>query len=107
MIEPIAQEQQRQVLAQNERYVEMAEQLFKRQFARIPVLFDLSGRSAGMFKVHGTKRWIRYNPWIFAKYPLHIYYCQNAIIRSLVPSIPRHQVDPTLAAPAIISSAPI
>jgi SprT protein len=32
------------------------------------VLFDLKGSSAGMFKVHGRRRWIRYNPWIFAKH---------------------------------------
>lgn len=68
MIEPIKEDQRRQVLERNEYYVAMAEQLFRRKFARIPVLFDLSGRSAGMFKVHGRKRWIRYNPWIFAKH---------------------------------------
>jgi SprT protein len=68
MIEPIEEHRQSQVLDQNEYYVGLAEQLFQRAFDRVPVLFDLSGRTAGMFKVLGKKRWIRYNPWIFAKY---------------------------------------
>ena len=46
----------------------MAEQVLQRRFDRVPVLFDLQGRAAGMFKVFGARRVIRYNPWIFAKY---------------------------------------
>lgn len=68
MIEPIGEELRRQVLDHTERFIVQAEQLFKRKFERIPVLFDLSGRTAGMFRVAGKKRQIRYNPWIFAKY---------------------------------------
>lgn len=56
------------MLAATEAYIVQAEEIFERRFARIPVLFDLSGRSAGMFKVAGRRRVIRYNPWIFAKY---------------------------------------
>ncbi|MCB1844027.1 MAG: SprT-like domain-containing protein [Halioglobus sp.] len=44
------------------------ESLFARRFRRIPVLFDLSGTTAGMFRRHGRRCDIRYNPWIFAKY---------------------------------------
>jgi len=33
------------------------------------VLFDLKGRSAGMYRVAGHRRVIRYNPYLFAKYP--------------------------------------
>lgn len=51
-----------------ETYITEAEAIFERRFRRIPVLFDLSGRSAGMFRVSGRQRVIRYNPWIFAKY---------------------------------------
>lgn len=51
-----------------ELYIQIAEGHFGQVFERIPVLFDLSGRSAGMFRVHGRQRAIRYNPWIFAKY---------------------------------------
>jgi len=68
LLEPIGELQQRQVIAATEGFVVRAEQLFERSFARVPILFDLSGRSAGMFKVVGRRRWIRYNPWIFAKY---------------------------------------
>ena len=68
MIEPIGIEQQHPVLAATDRYLSEAEQIFDRRFERIPVLFDLRGTSAGMYKVFGKRRWIRYNPWIFAKY---------------------------------------
>lgn len=56
------------MLVATERYLCEAQQIFDRQFERIPVLFDLRGSCAGMYKVVGNRRWIRYNPWIFAKY---------------------------------------
>ena len=34
----------------------------------IPVLFDLTGKSAGMYRVKAGQRVIRYNPYVFAKY---------------------------------------
>jgi len=68
LVEPIGQLQQRQVLAATEAFVLRSEELFDRSFERVPVLFDLRGRAAGMFKVVGRRRWIRYNPWIFSKY---------------------------------------
>jgi len=68
VIEPIGVEQRREVESATETFICRAEQLYKRRFERISVEFDLSGRAAGMFKVYGSKRWIRYNPWIFAKY---------------------------------------
>lgn len=68
MVEPISESQQAQVTAATEQYICRAQELFKRRFDRVPVLFDLSGRTAGMFKVAGRRRWIRYNPWIFSKY---------------------------------------
>jgi SprT protein len=49
-------------------FICQAESIFDRRFDRPPVLFDLRGRAAGMFKVVGRKRCIRYNPWIFGKY---------------------------------------
>jgi SprT protein len=68
VVQPISDTQQRQVEQRNEEYIRLAEGIFGRRFDRIPVLFDLKGRSAGMFKIIG-KRWlIRYNPWIFGKY---------------------------------------
>ena len=68
MIEPIGDLQQRQVQDRTEHFICQAEHIYARKFARVPVLFDLSGRAAGMFKVVGSKHWIRYNPWIFGKY---------------------------------------
>jgi SprT protein len=68
VVEPIAELQQAQVEERTEHFVCQAEGLFSRQFERIPVLFDLAGRTAGMFKMVGRQRCIRYNPWIFAKY---------------------------------------
>jgi SprT protein len=55
-------------LDRTEAFICQAEAIFSRRFARVPVLFDLKGRSAGMFKILGKQRFIRYNPWIFAKY---------------------------------------
>ena len=68
MIEPIGQAQRREVVAMTEHYIGEAETVLECSFERIPVLFDLRGRAAGMFRVHGRERVIRYNPWIFAKY---------------------------------------
>jgi SprT protein len=42
--------------------------LFGYGFAEIPVTFDLRGRAAGMYRVRGGQREIRYNPHIFARY---------------------------------------
>ena len=68
VIEPIGEERQDLVRQATEGYIAEAETIFSRHFDRVPVLFDLSGAAAGMFKVHGRRRWIRYNPWIFAKH---------------------------------------
>lgn len=68
VVEPITDQQQAQVLARTEHYIAHAEEVFERPFDRIPILFDLRGRAAGMFKLDGCRRWIRYNPWIFSKY---------------------------------------
>lgn len=68
MIEPIGSELRRQVIEKTGLYIASAEEVLERSFARIPVLFDLKGSTAGMFRVHGRRREIRYNPWIFAKH---------------------------------------
>ena len=68
VVDPIGNSQQRQVEEMTEHYISRAERIFNRSFDRVPVLFDLPGRAAGMFKVVGRKRCIRYNPWIFGKY---------------------------------------
>ena len=68
MIEPIGAAERRRVMAETEHYLRLAGQLFGRTFEPVPVLFDLRGGSAGMFRAAGRECWIRYNPWIFAKY---------------------------------------
>ena len=67
-IEAIDSTRQQQVVNLTHIYIKRAAEIFKREFALIPVRFDLSGRAAGMFKVSGESRWIRYNPFIFSKY---------------------------------------
>jgi len=61
-------EQQAEVRRETERYIGRATQLLDYPFPTIPVLFDLRGTTAGMFKVAGDHCCIRYNPWIFSKY---------------------------------------
>jgi len=61
-------EQRKEVLARTEHFICVAEEALERGFQRIPVLFDLSGTTAGMFRALHRQREIRYNPWIFAKY---------------------------------------
>jgi SprT protein len=68
VVEPIGKPRQHEVVAATERYVQQASEVFGRRFRQVPVLFDLAGRTAGMFKLVGRRGWIRYNPWIFAKY---------------------------------------
>lgn len=67
-VQPIGSARRSEVLARTEDFIRQAEIIFGRRFERVPVLFDLKGRSAGMFRIFGRERVIRYNPWIFAKY---------------------------------------
>jgi SprT protein len=48
-----------------------AERLFRLGHQPIPVLFDLRGRAAGMYRVVRREAVIRYNPYIFARYFEH------------------------------------
>jgi SprT protein len=68
VVQPIGKTEQHQVEQRTEEYILLAEAIFGRRFDRVPVLFDLKGRAAGMFKIIGRQRVIRYNPWIFGKY---------------------------------------
>lgn len=67
-IAPIDSRQQQQVLEQTHHYIKRAGEICGRDFAAIPVLFDLRGRMAGMYRVKNGQRQIRYNPHVFAKY---------------------------------------
>jgi len=72
-IEPIDQSMQERVVNEFERYRLYAASVFNQTFASLPVRFDLKGRAAGMYCVKSYKgnieRSIRFNPWLFAKYP--------------------------------------
>jgi len=67
-VQPIDSPQRLQVVAATEAWIERAGQLLDLPLVPVPVLFDLSGRIAGMFRARGEECWIRYNPWIFAKH---------------------------------------
>lgn len=67
-IDPINLQLQEQVTTATREHVLLAAQHYQRDFSDIPVLFNLSGRMAGMYKVDRGKRQIRYNPYLFAKY---------------------------------------
>lgn len=60
--------QRTEVLAATEASVRRGEALFERQFDRVPVVFDLRGRAAGMYRIIGERREIRFNPHIFARH---------------------------------------
>jgi hypothetical protein len=49
VVEPIGKPRQHEVVAATERYVQLASEVFGRRFRQVPVLFDLAGRTAGMF----------------------------------------------------------
>jgi SprT protein len=61
-------EQQEQVISATEACLYKASTELEYSFDPIPVLFDLKGKAAGMYKVNKSRRMIRYNPYIFARY---------------------------------------
>jgi len=66
-VEPIDEGQRRRVVAATADCLARAGEALGQRFAEIPVLFDLTGRAAGMYRVSRGERVIRYNPYIFAK----------------------------------------
>ena len=75
IIAPIDWKMQRDVIKHTYHYIQIGSQLFNKKFDLIPVLFNLSGRSAGMYRWKSSAMnkkdklgLIRYNPWIFAKH---------------------------------------
>jgi len=67
-IQPISPDLQEQVINQTNYFIKNAEDYYQQSFAEIPVLFDLSGKAAGMYRVKAGQQVIRYNPYIFSKY---------------------------------------
>ena len=83
-ISPISAARQLQVQHEVQRYLSEGESLYQCSMPAIPVLFDLKGKTAGMYRVKSLptsrngffsknnvvqERVIRFNPWLFAKYP--------------------------------------
>jgi len=68
VIVPIQSEQQERVISATEAYIFQASAALEFSFELIPVVFNLKGKVAGMYKVKQAQRVIRYNPYIFAKY---------------------------------------
>ena len=67
-IQPLNFAQQKLVIAGTVEFIHRAEDIFKRNFGIIPILFDLKGRSAGMYRIKKNGSAIRYNAFIFSKY---------------------------------------
>ena len=68
VIKPINRQQRSRVVEETYTYIDLASNLFNKKFSSIPVGFNLSGYSAGVYRLSGRLREIRYNPYIFAKY---------------------------------------
>lgn len=81
IIHPIDPQIQQDVIAEVQRYIDTASSLYHQSFEPIDVVFDLRGKTAGMYRCHYEKktihnflgrsikqRQIRFNPWLFAKY---------------------------------------
>jgi SprT protein len=67
-IQPISTVQQEQVIERTLYFIKNAGEYYNRSFKDIPVLFDLTGKAAGMYRIKAGQRVIRYNPYVFAKY---------------------------------------
>ncbi len=67
-IVPIDSRRREEVVEATHAKIALAARHLRRQLVSIPVLFDLKGRSAGMYRVKDGRRVIRYNPYLFAKY---------------------------------------
>ena len=67
-IQPISTSLQERVIQHTRHFIQSAAEYYQREFKEIPVIFDLSGKAAGMYRVKAGQRVIRYNPYVFAKY---------------------------------------
>lgn len=68
IIEPISESLQEQVIIQTNHFIQSAGNYYEQKFKEIPVLFDLKGKAAGMYRVRAGQRVIRYNSYVFSKY---------------------------------------
>ncbi len=68
IIEPINAEQQQQVINRTADLLRQCTQHFDHDFKPIEIRFDLRGRTSGMYVLKNRQRYLRFNPFIFAKY---------------------------------------
>lgn len=62
------EEQQQRVITETTRYIQLANQRYQTNFPVIPVYFDLTGHTIGMYKQLRQQKIIRYNALVFSKY---------------------------------------
>ncbi|HEC19439.1 MAG TPA: metallopeptidase (SprT family) [Gammaproteobacteria bacterium] len=67
-IEPINADQQQQVIRRVGELLQHCAQRLDHDFKPIECRFDLRGRSSGMYVIKNRQRYLRFNPFIFAKY---------------------------------------
>lgn len=70
-IAPISNKQIAEVEKLTLGYIQRASRIYDKTFCAIAIKFDLRGKCAGMYRRNGRDRFIRFNPWIFAKYYKH------------------------------------
>lgn len=58
----------KRVVAETTRLIHEAANRYRVGLCEVPVAFDLHGTCAGMYRMDGKGRLIRYNPWIFSRY---------------------------------------
>jgi SprT protein len=68
IINPITSAQQQQVIVRVTELLQQCHQHFNHAFQPIDIRFDLRGRTSGMYVVKNKQRYLRFNPFIFAKY---------------------------------------
>lgn len=67
-IQPISADQEQKVIERTATLIRTAAIDLETVIPPIEVRFDLTGRAAGMYCSRKGQRWIRYNPYLFAKY---------------------------------------
>jgi SprT protein len=93
-IKPIDADTQLEAIVRVQYYIDLASSLYQQQIPAIDVVFNLRGKAAGMYRCFrpnknvrlgilkvfnsssstaSTRRQIRFNPWLFAKYPKDSY----------------------------------
>lgn len=68
MISGLTKDQKQAVVEETTKYIQLASELYQTDYRIIPVKFDLTGHTIGMYKRWRNKKLIRYNSLIFSKY---------------------------------------